>query len=679
VAEEQKASFKIDLDAGDAASVSAETAAEMENLRQKIGAGQDAIKQMSAALRSLRGNTADVKDAKAQLKAKIDAMKDSVSAANLDLLKQGTTFEKLTGQAKKLAEQEKKLQEAAKLEALKKSKADTEAMGNALRVTGGPVSDLRGRFEELKKVVTGEGGAMGALTLVTAGLVAALAALTVAAVAGVAAFLKFIVVGADAARSLNLIREAATGSAANAQRLGTQVDVLSGKVATSKEKLNELAVALARTRLSGNAQVDTLNAVGQAAAAMGDDVGNALKGIITRGQLAQRIQINPLELQGTGLKFQDIAAQLAVQMKVGVKQAQQALFEGRVKLDDGAKAIRAAVEKRFGEINARKLLSLDVQVAKFKERLGALTSDVNLEPLLKGFDELASLVDESTVSGSTLKELITIVGNGLGTTFQAVVPIAKQFLKGLILGALDVTIAFLTVKKSISKAFGGSDVLGNIDTMKVALALGKSVVYSFASGLAAVAAVLGAVGLAMYGVYKASKSLVDAITGAWSVIANSEWGKPIIDGLVGGLKAGAGAVVDAVKGLAEKVKGAFTGALQIHSPSKVFAAFGMQLPTGAAIGVREGTPRATSAVDTMTARLGAAGAGISAQTPPPAAPLAQGGGGFVLQLGGITVQAAASPAQVQAKLSDPSFLAQLTDAFERVLQAAGIPTQAVRS
>src|SRR4051794_20602167 len=110
----------------------------MENLRQKIGAGSDAIKQMSSALRSLRGNTSEVKDAKKQLQAKIDAMKDSVSGANLALLKTGTTYEKLSGQAKKLAEQERKLQDAVKADAIKKSKADADAMGNALRVTGGP-------------------------------------------------------------------------------------------------------------------------------------------------------------------------------------------------------------------------------------------------------------------------------------------------------------------------------------------------------------------------------------------------------------------------------------------------------------------------------------------------------------------------------------------------------------
>jgi hypothetical protein len=679
VADEQKASFKIDLETN-TADVSAEAAAEMENLRQKIGAGGDAIKQMSSALRALRGNTDEVKDAKKQLQAKIDAMKDSVSGANLVLLKQGTTYEKLAGQARKLADQQKKLEEASKLEAMKKSKADADAMGNALKVTGGPVESLRGRFEQLTKVVSGDGGAMGALTLIGAGLVAALAALAVAAVAVVATFVKFVIVGADAARSMNLMREAATGSAQNAHNLGTQVDALSGKVSTSKEKLNELAVALARTRLSGSAQVDTLNAVGQAAAAMGDDVGNTLKGIITRGQIARRIQINPLELQGTGLKFQDVAAALATQMKVGVKEAQQALFEGRVKLDDGAKALRTAVEKRFGEINARKLLSLDVQLEKFKERLGSLTADVKLEPLLKGVDELAKLFDESTVSGATLKELVTIVGNGIGPAFQAVVPIAKGFMQGLIIAGLDVAIAFLKVKNSITKTFGGGDLLRGIDVAKLALVSAKTAIYSFAAGLAAIAAVGAIIGVAIIGSIAAIKLLVKGVTGAWDTIKNIDWGQlgiSIVQGLVEGLKSGASLVIGAVTGLADKVKGAFTGALEIHSPSKFGDRSGFQLPAGVAVGVRRGTPDAAAAVDDMALSMKGAG-GLSAETPSTSAGgVAQGRGG--INLGGlnISIQANAGATDIQAKVSDPSFIAQLTDAIERVLQAAGIPTQTV--
>src|SRR5207253_894665 len=83
------------------------------------------------------------------------------------------------------------------------------------------------------------------------------------------------------------------------------------------------AVALSRTRLNGEQIVDTMNLVTQASAAMGDEAGNALKEIVTRGQLVGRLQINPQELFGTGVEFDDIAKQLATSMNVGIADARK--------------------------------------------------------------------------------------------------------------------------------------------------------------------------------------------------------------------------------------------------------------------------------------------------------------------------------------------------------------------
>lgn len=665
--ESGEASFSINLDSN-AGEVSGEAAAEMEKLRQTISGSQDVVKQMSASLRALRGSSDEVKAAKAQLKAKIDSERDAISASNLALLKQGTTFEKLSSQTKKAALEQAKFTEALKAEELKKTKAQADGVSGALQKVGGPLSELKGKFDSLKEIVGGAGGKMALLVGAAALATAALVALVVAVGAGVVSFLKFVVGAADAARNMNILREAMTGSAQNATNLGTQVDALAGKVSTSKEALNTLAASLGRTRLSGQAIVDTFNLVGRAADAMGDDVGNQLKDIVTRGQITKRIQINPAELQGTGLKFQDVAAALAVQMNVGVKQAQQALFEGRVKLDDGAKALRTAVEKRFGEINAKKLLSLDVIVAKFHERLSSLASNVNIEPLLKAFAELSSLFDSSTVSGATLKELVTIIGNGIGPAFQAALPIAKAFIKGLIIGALDVAIAFLTLKNGISKVFSG-DSLKGIDLMKVALLAGKTVIVSIATGLATVAVAIAAVVLVTSTLVDAFKAVWKSITAVWDAVG-FDWkgiGSAIIDGIVSGLKGGASLLVDGVKSLAGSVKESFKEALAIGSPSKVFAGFGMNTAEGFAIGVKQGAPAATDAVDTMAASASSAGAQGGATRGGASAP------SIVVQLNfNVT-----GGADAKRELSEPSFLAMLTKAVEDALRSAGVPTQGV--
>lgn len=662
-----EASFAINL-SGNATEIAPEMAAEMEALRQKISGGSDSVKQMNAALRSLKGTSDEVKSAKKQLQALLDAEKASVSASNLALLKQGVTYEKLADNVRKAAAEKAKLDAKLKDAELAKLTAKATAASNALKATGGPVAELKSRFESLKGIVGGAGGAMGAFTLLAAGAVAAVAALTVAAIALGVSLVRFIVTGADAARSLNLVREAFTGNAQNARNLGTQVDALAGKVSTSKEKLNDLATQLTRTRLGGQAIVDTFNLVGQASAAMGDEVGNQLKDIVTRGQITRRIQINPLELQGTGLQFKDIAGALAAQMHVGVKDAQQALVEGRVKLDDGAKALRTAVEKRFAEINARKLLSLDVQVAKFQERLSALTSDVNIEPLLQGFAELQSLFDSSTVSGETLKSLVTIIGNGLGGAFKAVLPIAKGFIKGLIIGALDVGIAYYTLKKQLAKTFGDRDLLGGIDKMNAAMTTAKFIVSAIAVGVAVTAGAIALLVVTVGSVVKGFQALGKGAKAAWDFVSTIEWGKlgdAIVTGITTGISNGVAALKAAVKGLATSAKSTFTEALGIHSPSKAFQAYGKSLPQGAAIGVESESPRLTSAVDAMTPgtpKGGAAGGRA-------------GGGAPIINLS-INVTGG-SGAETAKALSEPSFLAALTKAVEDALTGAGIPTQAV--
>jgi hypothetical protein len=700
---DSQATFSLRLDS-DAGAKSTSEAAALEGLRQKIAGSSESIKQMGSALRSLRGNTDEVKAAKEELKAKIVSERDSVSAANIALLKQGTTYEKIAGDARKLAAEKKSLDDKMKGASLDKAKAKADALGSAIKLAGGPVDSLIGGLGSLEEVVGGAGGAMGALALGATAAVAGIAAVTVSVLGLTASLLRFILVSGDNLRNQELVREAFTGNAKSAQNLGDHVDQLAGKVVTGREELNKLAVGLTRTRLSGGAIVDTFNLVGQASAAMGDDVGKALQDIVTRGQVVKRFQINPQELVGKGVSFQDVAGELAKQMHVGVKQAQAALFEGRVKLDDGAKALRTAVEKRFGEINARKLLSIDGITKRFHENLEGLAKGVNLEPILKGVDELAKLFDQSTVSGATLKALVTFVGDAVGPVFTAALPLVKAFFKGTIIGALDVGIAFLKLRNWIRGAVGDSNLFSGLVTAQDAMRAAKVAIY----GVVAAVVILGAAialatapiwvsALALYGLYKAGSAV-------WEKLKSIPWGElgtSIVDGLIGGLKSGAAKLTSAVSSLATSVKDAFTGALQIHSPSKVFAQFGMHTAGGYAQGVRQGTPRARAAVVSMgrpsTTERASLFAGIGARgdtrsagaldarlESPRSAALAavaragsSGAGGVNVNLGGITIQGGGEHApEIAKRANDPGFRAGLTKFAEEFLLGRGIPTQA---
>lgn len=86
-----------------------------------------------------------------------------------------------------------------------------------------------------------------------------------------------------------------------------------------------------------------------------------------------------------------------------------------------------------------------------------------------------------------------------------------------------------------------------------------------------------------------------AFTAVWSWLAGlpaqfANFGRMMIDGLINGIKAKMGEAVAAIQGFAAKIKGAFTGSkgMDIHSPSRVFHAYGGYITEGLAIGVNQG-------------------------------------------------------------------------------------------
>ena len=89
------------------------------------------------------------------------------------------------------------------------------------------------------------------------------------------------------------------------------------------------------------------------------------------------------------------------------------------------------------------------------------------------------------------------------------------------------------------------------------------------------------------------------------------WGADIVRGLINGMLSGVGAVVDTVAGIAAKIKGVFTGDMQIKSPSRVFMQYGGFIGQGAAIGMEKILPTVSTAA---LALAGAVALPMQAQT-----------------------------------------------------------------
>lgn len=647
MAADKVATFAINLD-GNVKDAAKEGAEGLEALRKQVEASQQSIREMVAAQKSLRGSSDEVSAARELLKAKIVAERGVVSQLNLELLKQGTTYEHLAAQARK------------------KKDAD-DSVGKGIKAVGGPVSELTDKFEGLKGMLAESDIAMLGVGAAAAGAVVGVIALTAAIADGAKKVSEFTLSSANHLRALELQREAAAGSEKDAKALGEQVERLGEKVSTSRDKLNELAVSLTKSlsggfsKASGQAIVDTFAAVSQAADAMGDDVGNSLKGIVERGKMMGRVRINPFELQGTGLQFEKIAGALAKNLNIGVDQAKKALFEGRVTLDDGAKALRDAVEERFGQINAKKLLDLDVLSSKLHEKWVGLTKDVNLQPIAEAFQKIIGLFDEGTVTGEELKHIFRDIGDALGVGAKAGVPIAQELVDDLIIGAQDIEIAFLETRNSIRKTFGTADEGKALkDTLSTlgdgAIVLAKGLLKS-----AEAAAWL-----------LASLDKLESILGENKKrmnVGGVDLGNNLVEGLVNSMTGGGYDVARAGVQLGMKAMDAFKKTLGISSPSKVFEGYGKDVAAGAAAGMDKGAPDVQRSAEGMAPapptapRERSAGAGLGASAGP-----------VNLEVN-IHVDGSAKGHDAAEKLSAPEFLGHLTKAVRQALVTAGIPTQ----
>jgi hypothetical protein len=635
----ESAEFKVNL-AGNAADVAKTTATAMSEMRKRIAEGRSALEGLNdqmKALKSAKGST----DAIGALKKKIDEQKASSKSASGELKKMSESFREATKAAKAQRDEASKLKEK-----LDKAKAAAKA-----------ANEVKWKAQEESMV---------SLNSAVLGVVGVLAALAVGFISAGIAAAKFVLRGADAARSVGLLREAAmNGNAQWGKNFGEQVDALARKVPTSKAEIDALGISLAKSRIGGQVWVDTLNAVTQASAALGNDAGNALKGFVERGRQFNRFQLNPLEMVGTGIDFKDVAEALSKSMKIGVKDATQALFEGRVKLADGAAALRAAVEKKVGGVNLRQMLSFDNLLKKMGESFDELTKGIDLEPMLKGFKEIANIFSITTTSGQALKGIVEVFGATLTGSFTAAVPLAKKFIYGAIIGAQELVIAYLQVRNSLKKTFGDSDVLKNVDTLKVALAAGKFAAYGIAGAMVLVA---GAVALAvapfalLYGAVMAFQSAGEAV-GKW--FRETDWsglGTSIVDGLIAGLKLGANGLKKAVMGLAGSVKSVFTGEMQIHSPSRVMVPYGKAIPDGVGVGIDDGQADLDKKVGGMVNVPSTGGGGGG------------GRGGPAPVIVNLTINATGADAKaVAAAVSDESILEKITKVILEAVQGGGIP------
>ncbi|MBA3841097.1 MAG: hypothetical protein H0X39_00480 [Actinobacteria bacterium] len=529
-----QATLAIDLK--DGTSGAAESAAKaLQKLKVSIEGDSKSLASLQRAMKNIQGgasvNIAQFKALEAQIKAKRNAIA-SAQSAYIDL---GGSLDAIGKRSRPVISSFAELAEQSKH-------------------ASGPLADMIGRLDGIKAAIVGGGG-----IVLVAAVAAALIALAASAVAATSALLKYGVAQANARRSellrldgLTKMRSFFGFAAGNAKEMQNNLDSVAAGSAAGRDKLAEYNGELYKMGLRGDNLKQTLEAM-------------AIKQV-TQG---------------------DAAAQAFGQWAAGA-----ALAGGSVKkLADNVKA-------RLGGLAQKAMLDLNVQSQKLHESFDALFANLGIEPLLKGLNSITQLFSQNTKSGQALKALMTHLLQPLIDVAVKAAPIVKRFFQGLVIGALLVGIAFYTVRNAFLKAFGSPELLKGIDLATIALKLGAAAAATFVvvlgSIVIAITELLAPLIMAGYAI----SGLGYAFAMAYDEISKIDWselGAALTNGLVNGIKNGAGAVIEAVRGLGTQAWSAFRERLGIASPSKAFAKLGLALPAGVQSGIERGTPAARHA------------------------------------------------------------------------------------
>lgn len=609
----------------------------LEKLGDAIDADAKQIAAMQKALRNLKGDAQGNAGAIDQLKTRIDAQKKSVAQSTAAYLQMGGAFKK---RPKPPAPPPSPIEQA--VEAPKAVKPDVpvtpvavnrvKAFRDQLKNMLGDVSKLPGPVGQLGGMVTRLGGSLTSVAMLGAAAAAALVAVAGAVAALTAKLVSYGITVADTLRSerlqlegLSKMRFLFQRTADSADHMLATIDKVAASTPIARGKLVEMTTQLEKMGLRGNNLTAALEGMAIKLSTQGSEAANNFAGWAAGANM-------------TGRSVQ--------------------------KLADNVKA-------RLGGIAQKQMESLTVQTLKQQEAMQSLFGALKIDAFLKARKVLVDMFSQSTESGRALKGMLTRIVQPLIDGVTAALPIVKKFFVGIILASLDLGIAFLRVRKWWRQTFGKPSGDSSIDWLRVALTTGKAVVIAFAVAL-------GIVGGAFYiGFIRPVSFVVNHLARMvtmWSRVTDAlrtgDWkgaGKAMIDGLLGSLKAGAKLILSFMYDLGALAVGALKKAIGASSPAKAFIAVGKTIPEGVGVGVREETPAAQDAVDSMI------------KIPPPAATEGAARGAA----SGVATRGAAQPAGNTISIGDINInaggtsnprelAAQFRIELERVLESVAI-------
>ena len=291
-----------------------------------------------------------------------------------------------------------------------------------------------------------------------------------------------------------------------------------------------------------------------------------------------------------------------------------------------------SLAKMAVEVNKKAMADLAKTSEKANTDFAALFAGVHVEKFTAAMAKVEAMLGQNTSTGRALKQLLTTLLNPLFDAIPKVLPLVQAFLRGMVLGALEVAIAFVKVYIAARNMIPASWLAAmraasaHIDWLRTALVAGEVVIGVIGVALAVLTGLLiifaaaimianiplvlliALLAVLLVAVLAIPIGIVLAIVYFKQIIAwlgnlgsaGLDAASSLISGLVDGIMSGVGAVVAAIKSMAGSAVTALMSALQAHSPSVLFSAIG---ETGIAGGVKRGVERGASGVNAAVGRM----------------------------------------------------------------------------
>lgn len=421
----------------------------------------------------------------------------------------------------------------------------------------GPIGQIAARLGGMGKFLVGGLVAAGVFALG-----AALVGLAAAAITAGAALVTYGIQQADARRSEALRLEGLT-------RLRRGMHEAGGSA-------TEMQAAIDRVSDSSSASRSTLEAYAERLHRLGLRGGNftaALEGMTMRGEVL-------------GDRYAQSFAGMAA----------AAARSGR-----SVRELANTVSARLGDIAGKKLIALDVTMRKLRENFDSLFRNVKIEGFLKLFREFASVFSQARVTGRALAGIMERLFEPLDRGAEDSVGSVRRFFTIAVTrviqmenGLTRLRILWLQTWQTINTL--GVTTTDTFDAMRGAVSLwGEALVLPFTL------AALAVKGLSQFieSAFDRGAGRAGAFRDMWRSINLGQIASDLIAGLVVGIVRGTASVITAVETLADATVGALREALEIKSPSRVFADLGKQIPAGLSVGVRAGEDAARASVANM--------------------------------------------------------------------------------